>query len=152
MNKKKILIYAGLAIVLGFFFWVYLIVSGVPEIKPKITIAKVYANALHDSLFFRHESRGLNYDVTVITKTGSQQYVPNKEIDYFFPSTGLPIFYKVEADSLIIYTEVLARAPKTIPNNFKIKQIKISQSETEDLERTYHEKGLEIFRTLERVQ
>jgi hypothetical protein len=144
-KMKKVLIALGIFILLGFSFWMYMIFSKVPDLKPNITVRKVYSSSLNDTIFLRREGRGLNYEVTAITSSSSEKYEPTSEVDYIYSSTGTSIFYTVKEDTLFVYTYTLAKIPARIQSKFKIKQIEMSRSEIDELQNSFKKKGLEML-------
>lgn len=147
MNKKikKAFTIIGILVIVGFGIWMHLVYSEVPELKPNTIIKKVHSELLNESIYLRKESRGLNYDVTTITKNSQYQYKPNPKEDYVYGSSGTPIFFNLTGDTLIVYTYTLAKTPSQMTTKFKIKQIELNRFAIDSLFKSYKHKGLDIL-------
>ena len=119
--------------------------TNIPELKPKITTVEVYSDSLKESLFLIKETRGLNYEVTVISSSSKKQQEPDSDKEYVYSAGGATLFYKLEKDTLLVYTYHLAKEPSSFDSNIKVKQIELSNNEYSTLIDRYQTEKLKKF-------
>ncbi len=139
---KKVIIFiviTGTISVIGYFVLFTSILS-----STKTEVQKIYFQKYDEILYLKNEKRGLNYEMTAITKAPKRKINTIRDKNLLYPNGGT-LFYKAESDTLIIYTMLKAKIPKGFETNIIIKQKEISNPEFIEMKTKYKEIGLKKF-------
>lgn len=113
----------------------------IPDLSPSYGRVKLKVSESQE-IFFKREASGLNYDVLVISPSDDLCEIPNPKTDYVFRSTGVTVYYKVENDSLILFTNQTATPPEGGQFPIKIEQKGLNTLEAEEIKKKAEELGL----------
>ncbi|RBL91425.1 hypothetical protein DF182_02045 [Chitinophaga flava] len=81
--------------------------------------------------------------VSVISNSDSANFIPQRSREYVYEGLS-DIYYKLQHDTLFIYTPTIAPVPQYFRTPYKVIQIKLSNPEAIDLfvNHEYKKKGL----------
>jgi hypothetical protein len=96
------------------------------------------------TLYLKKYSRGLSYTIKWITLFPDENKGPNEDSDFIYESDS-HIFYTVVRDTLVVYTDQIADAPKEIYKLPAIRQVLVDNPTQMSLYEKYRQMGLKIF-------
>ncbi|SFE46081.1 hypothetical protein SAMN05518672_106202 [Chitinophaga sp. CF118] len=109
------------------------------------TIAELPSKAGYPPVFIKRKVWGLTGDkqIVVISNVGNEDFKPQKSNDYIYEGL-FEIFYKLQHDTLFIYTLVSSPVPNKFSSPYKIVQVELDNPELMDLIEydNYKKKGL----------
>ncbi len=143
-DMKKYITLIGVVFISLFMYFVWYS-TNISELKPEISTVEVHSDSLKESLFLIKETRGLNYAVSVISSSSEKQQKPDIEKEYVYSAGDPTLFYKLEKDTLSVYTYHLAKEPSSFDSNIKVQQVELSNNEYSSLIDQYQTKGLKKF-------
>jgi hypothetical protein len=114
-NKIKIAIILITTIIIAIFYYVFF--YNMPDLSPQITSYIVINPKTGKEVYFKHETRGLSFNVMLLSNDKSSSY--NENNDYIFEYNEL--FYKLDNDTLKIMIGSDYKKPKLFKTDFIIK-------------------------------
>ena len=143
---KKLIIIIVTILVLGLVVGL-IVYNSFPEYKPKYIVKEIHSNTLNESIYLKKKSWGITYDheIVVVSTLYDEKSVPDTTNDYIFLDPE--IFYKVNHDTLYVYTMSKAKEPNNFNSKIKVNQIELSNTEKMDLigNDNYKKQGLEMM-------
>ncbi len=76
-------------------------------------VIDLYSPASKEKIYLKKESRGLNYTVAVISTSPKKGFTPNPDQEYVFSADDAKFYYKLQNDTLFVYTYIF-RKPQII--------------------------------------
>jgi len=145
-NKRKILFIVFILIVLLFFVYIYNEMKDVDQaLKPIINNYSIYFPSLKENLHIRTSIGGLlgnNYNVIISTEDAQLEswvYKDSRDLKYKCED----IYYKINEDTLILYTESIIDIPPYFNTKIKLVQKKLTSNKESRLVRlNYIKEGL----------
>jgi hypothetical protein len=129
MNKIKIVgiivIVIGLIIFLFFYF-------ALPDKNAdvKYTVTEVSSKDTQSKLYIKMKTWGMTSDnqVVVVSNSNKKEFTPERTRDYVYEGI-MPLFYKVQNDTLSIYTLKISSVPEELKTSLKIIQVQLENPE-----------------------
>ena len=112
--------------------------------EPVIKVDSIHFPTVDKYLFLKNKSRGLNYTIKVISTSSKKDPIPDISNDLIYKS-DLDIFYKVNADTLKVYTRIRSEVPVNFPNEIVLEQKVLDNPTYMNLYDTHEELGLQYF-------
>lgn len=144
---KKTLIFIGILIVVVFVVMYF----SFPKkgYDTNIEVVEI-SSANHSSkLFIKKKTWGMTGDgqVIIISDNDNREFEPDSTKDYVFKGLS-PLFYKVERDTLLLYTYQVSSVPSNLKSNFIIRQIELENPSMMNLieNDNYKQQGLNIIK------
>jgi hypothetical protein len=113
-NKIKIAIILITTITIAIFYYIFFF--NMPNLSPQITSYTVINPKTGKEIYFKHETRGLSFNVMLLSNDKNSSY--NENMDYIFEYNEL--FYKLDNDTLKIITGAEYKKPKFFKTDFII--------------------------------
>ena len=95
----------------------YVFFYNMPDLSPKVTSYKVINPKTGREIYFKHETRGLSFNIVFLSNNKSLTY--NENEDYIFEYSEL--FYKLDNDTIKIMSGSDYKKPKLFKTDFVIK-------------------------------
>lgn len=141
--KKILLIILFTSIVIGI-----CVVSGFFSLLPDLQSSSYTKDELifadySDTLYLKKRIEA-NKEIMVISTSSDPKFDPDANSGFIYDVSSSELFYKQTADSLIIYTRTLSKAPARFTSKVKISQIELTNPEMMKLisNKSYIKKGL----------
>ena len=133
MNKIRIifLVVAVLLVIFFlFFYWDFLD----KDANGRYSIAELSSNNTQSRIYIKKKVWGMTNDnqIIVISGTNEKEFVADKSKNYIYEGI-MPFFYKLQGDTLSIYTMVASKVPIDLKTNFNIVQIELENPQMMDL-------------------
>ncbi|MFZ1289690.1 MAG: hypothetical protein WAR79_06355 [Melioribacteraceae bacterium] len=124
-NLKIFLIILTPIIIILFGIFIFIIFQ-IPEIDDVYDNVKVRSSNNSDSLYIKRHSRGLNYSEVCISNSKRKEVNVAED---FSLKTVAEIFYKINNDTLFIYSSVTFKKPLKFENKIVVKNEVLSNPE-----------------------
>jgi hypothetical protein len=112
-----------------------------PDFKPLVKCDRLYSNSVKDSVFVKLQARGFSYRVIVISQDSKREFEPDSTKDFIFKGFSA-IYYKMDKDTLIVYTPLKVKAPMGFMSKIRVRQIELKNPEMMNLRDKYINLGL----------
>jgi hypothetical protein len=119
--------------------------TGCIEIFNHVEMEKLEFKKYNETIYIKRASRGLNYEVVVVSKSKRKIFDPNEREEYVFTAATSKIIYKQTLDSLILYVNVPANIPPEFETELTIRQVDLDNQERRVLLDNHQSKGIKIF-------
>ena len=129
MNKIKIV---GIIVVvislIVFLFFYYALPDKNNDVK--YTVTEVSFKDTQSKLYIKMKTWGMTSDnqVVVVSNSNKKEFISESTKDYVYEGI-MPLFYKVQNDTLSIYTLVTSSVPEDFKTNLKVIQVQIENLE-----------------------
>ena len=134
-----------LVIVVAILSWIVIIKRNEEVFTNEWSIVEVGINN-PDPIYLKNciWGMGSNSELIFVSNNTNKDLNSSKNSDYVF-SSGAPIFYKLESDTLIVFTTEIAIEPSVFESNFVIEQRKINNVEFIKMDKEFKQLGLNKF-------
>lgn len=126
-------------IILGIFGFIFFMIPK-PDVKTTVKCDTIYANSVNDTLFVKLKTVGLNH-VMVISQNSGSSFDPDSTKDFIYEGVR-SLFYKLNNDTLLVYTVHKTSVPKYFHSKITIRQIELSSEDTTNFNDQYMKLGL----------
>lgn len=138
--KRIIFIIVVQLVIVSVGYLIFRMNKDIPDLDPVIIKKEIYSDNLDESIYMKEISRGLNYKIVVITSSNEERAEPKPDEEYVY--SWVPIFYKMENDTLFVYSYKQAMEPLNFNSNIIVKQVELNNLEMMDLFGKHKEKGI----------
>ena len=129
MNKIKIvgiiIVVIGLIIFLFFYY-------ALPDKNADVnyTVTEVSSKDTQSKLYIKMKTWGMTSDnqVVVVSNSNKKEFISESTKDYVYEGI-MPLFYKVQNDTLSIYTLKISLVPEDLKTSLKIIQVQLENPE-----------------------
>jgi hypothetical protein len=118
---------------------------GCQDLRPKYGVFSLRASG-GETLYFKREVRGLNYDVLTLSVDKDHCKKPDPSRDYVFDDLGPhTIYYRIEGDVLTLYLTIPATPPRNFQSQIKVEQREMAPLEFAKVANNHKERGLTLL-------
>ena len=129
MNKIKIV---GIIVVvislIVFLFFYYALPDKNNDVK--YTVTEVSFKDTQSKLYIKMKTWGMTSDnqIVIISNSNKREFISEPAQDYVYKGI-MPLFYKIQNDTLLIYTLITSSVPEDFKTNLKVIQVQIENLE-----------------------
>ncbi|HJQ24165.1 MAG TPA: hypothetical protein VKA60_09645 [Blastocatellia bacterium] len=115
--------------------------------KAAVEYGVTSVNINGQELYFKRARRGLDYDLLILSPNKDHCAIENPEADYRFEGfTPNAIYYKVEGNSLQLYSQTQLLKPEKVHDKVKVLHFHMSPSDAAEMSERYKDKGLALLK------
>jgi cytochrome c-type biogenesis protein CcmE len=129
MNKLKVILLVVVVIILVcFLFFYFAFPSKNADVQYEVT--EISAKDVQSKLYIKKKVWGMTSDnqVIVISSSNKKEFSSEDAESYVYEGV-IPLFYKVQKDTLFVYTLKMSSVPNGLKTNFKIVQVQLENPE-----------------------
>jgi|SRR5450432_1282598 len=147
MNKLKIIVLVAIVIVLlAFTFFYFAFPSKNADVQYEVI--EISSKDVQSKLYIKKKVWGMTSDnqLVVISSSKEKDFTSEGSENYVYDGV-MPLFYKLQKDTLFVYTLKMSAVPKDLETSFKIIQVPLENPEMMKLieHDNYKTKGLAKF-------